>query len=72
MLYITNENCEGKTSLALINYSLDGICGMKIPSTTDSRSSDTFEPTLSALRMVNSTTIWVNGENLTAALHSGF
>ena len=51
---------------------MDGICGIKIPSATDSRSSDTFEPTLSALRMVNSTTIWVNGENLTAALHSGF
>lgn len=38
----------------------------------DSRSSDNFEPTLSALRMVHSATIWVNGENLTAALHSGF
>ena len=50
---------------------MDGMCGIKIPSATDSRSSNTFEPTLSALRILNSTTIWVNGENLTAGLHSG-
>lgn len=43
---------------------MHGICGIKIPSATYSRFSDTFELTVSALRMVHSTTIWVNGEDL--------